>query len=145
MKKKITIQIKKLHPEAIIPSYAHDGDAGLDIYSLMEVEIPCGTRAIIDTGISIQLPSGYVSLIWDKSGLAVKNGLKVLGGVCDSNYRGEYKVILLNTSNESYKVEKGNKIAQILIQKVENVNIEEVKELNETIRGEGRFGSTGLK
>ena len=145
MNNQITIKIKKLNPDAILPSYAHDGDAGLDLYSSEDIDIPWGTRMMIPTGISIELPKGYVSLIWDKSGLAAKNGLKVLGGVCDCNYRGEYKVILLNTSNESYKVLKGNKIAQILIQPVEQVKIEEVKDLTDTTRGEGGFGSTGLK
>ena len=99
---------------------------------------------MISTGISIELPKGYVSLVWDKSGIAYKFGIKVLGGVCDCNYRGEYKVILLNTSKEPYKINKGNKVAQILIQPVQQAIIEETSALTETTRGAGAFGSTGL-
>lgn len=138
------IKIKKINSDAIIPKYSHDGDAGMDIYSIEEFIIKSHERKIISTGIAIELPEGYVSLIWDKSGLASKNGVTTLGGVIDSGYRGEYKIILLNISNEDFKIIKGQRIAQILIQKIERAEIEEVKELNESSRGAGRFGSTGL-
>jgi len=138
------VKIKKLSPEAVLPSYALEGDAGLDIYALEDSEVSPGARAMIPTGVAIEIPKGYVALVWDKGGIAYKNGIKTMAGVCDSNYRGEYKIIILNTSKEIFKVKKGNKIAQILIQKVEQAEIEEVKDLSDTERGSGGFGSTGL-
>ena len=139
----IQVKIKKLNPQAKIPSYAHEGDAGLDIHSIEDLTILSNERKLIATGISMALPDGYVSLVWDKSGLAAKNGITVLGGVIDSHYRGEYKIILFNTTKEPFEIKKGDKIAQILIQKVERAIIEEVAELEETSRGFGGFGSTG--
>ena len=141
----IKLKIKKLHNDAIIPHYVHDGDAGLDLYSVEEVLIFPNERKIIPTGISMEFPQDYVALIWDKSGLAGNYGLKVMGGVIDCNYRGEYKVILFNTSNKEYLVKKGEKIAQLLIQPVILAEIEETSNLSDSIRGEGGFGSTGLK
>ncbi len=139
------IKIKKLHPDAIIPKYAHEGDAGMDLYSIEEITIPSGKRIIIPTGISIELPKNYVSLIWGKSGLASKNGIAILAGVIDSGYRGEYKVVLLNTSDEDYTIGKAQKIAQLLIQKVETAEIKQVDELTDSSRKDGGFGSTGLR
>lgn len=138
------IKIKKLNPDAIIPSYAHKGDAGLDIFSIENKVIKSGERKVIGTGISVEFEEGYVALVWDKSGLAGNEGLKTMGGVIDNNYRGEYKIIIYNTSEKDYEVKKGQKIAQILIQKVINAEIEEVESLSETERGKGGFGSTGL-
>ena len=140
---KMKIKIKKLNSEATLPRYAHVGDAGMDFFSCEDVSIKSGERKLIGTGLSIELPEGYVSLIWDKSGLAAKNGLTVLGGVIEYTYRGEYGVILLNTSDEEYHLKKGDKIAQLLIQKIETAEIEEVEELSDSVRGEGGFGSTG--
>lgn len=138
------IKIKKLHPDAVIPNYAHPGDAGMDLYSIEEDFIlRPGERKMVGTGISAELPEGYVALIWDKSGVGSK-GIKRLGGVIDCHYRGEYKVVLINLSNEDYEIKKKQKIAQVLIQKIENPEIEIVEELSETPRGEGGFGSTGL-
>jgi len=139
------IKIKKLKPEAIIPSYAHEGDAGMDIYSCEDVLIKAGERAIISSGIALEFPKDYVALVWDKSGLAAKNGIKTMAGVGDSGYRGEYKIVLLNTGKEDYQVRKGDKICQILIQPIEQVEIEEVSELGDSERGDGGFGSSGLK
>jgi dUTP pyrophosphatase len=139
------IQIKKLHEDAIIPKYAHNSDAGMDLFSIEELILKPGHRVGVKTGISIGLPQGYVSLIWDKSGVAFKSGIKTMAGVLDSGYRGEYIVVLLNVSNQDFEIKKGQKIAQVLIQKIENPEIEEVKELSETSRGEGGFGSTGLQ
>ena len=140
----MNIKIKKLNPDAIIPSYAHEGDAGMDIYSSEDVIINPGKRIGVGTGISVELPLGYVALVWDKSGHAFKSGIKTMAGVMDAGYRGEYKIILLNTSEEAFEIKKGQKIAQILIQKVEHPEIEEIQELSETSRGLGGFGSTGL-
>jgi len=93
----------------------------------------------------LELPAGAVSLIWDKSGLATKHGLHLLGGVIDSGYRGEYKVIMINLGSKPYKVEKGDKIGQLLIQPVMKVSIRQVKKLSNSGRGKGGFGSTGRK
>ena len=140
----VEIKIKKLHSNAIIPNYAHKGDAGMDIYSCEDTIIYPKQRKAVSTGISIALPENYVSLVWDKSGIALKQGITTLAGVCDSGYRGEYKIVLLNTTTKNYKIKKGQKIAQILIQKIETPEIKEVENLDETSRGDGGFGSTGL-
>ena len=98
----VKIQIKRLNPEAIIPKYAHPGDAGMDLHSVEEDFIlKPGEKRIVGTGLSIELPEGYVSLVWDKSGIGAK-GIKTLGGVIEHTYRGEYKIILLNLSQEGY-------------------------------------------
>ncbi len=140
---KITLKIKKLAEDAEVPFYAHDGDAGLDLYAIQDVTVVPGARVMVPTGIAMAIPKGYVGLVWDKSGLSMRNGLKTLGGVIDSGYRGEIMVGIANISNEEYTIEKGHKVAQLLIQKVEHAEIEEVAELDNTVRGEGGFGSTG--
>ncbi len=140
----VRIKIKKLSLDAIIPSYAHEGDAGMDLFSSEEIVIAGGERKLVKTGISIELPEGFVALIWDKSGLALKNGIKTMGGVIEHTYRGEYGIILFNSSKEDFKIKKGQKIAQILIQPIFTANIEEVEELTKTKRGSSGFGSTGL-
>ncbi|OHA83496.1 MAG: deoxyuridine 5'-triphosphate nucleotidohydrolase [Candidatus Yonathbacteria bacterium RIFCSPLOWO2_01_FULL_47_33b] len=137
------LKIKKLHTDAKVPSYAHPGDAGFDLYAIEEVAIPVGVRVLIGTGIAMDIPDGFVGLIWDKSGLSTTHGLKTLGGVVDAGYRGEVKVGMVNLGTEEYTISAGHKIAQMLIQKVERAEIIEVAELSETVRGEGGFGSTG--
>lgn len=139
------IKIKKLKPEAMLPSYAHDGDAGMDIYSCEDILIKAGERAVVSSGIAIEFPKNYVVLVWDKGGLAAKNGIKTMAGVGDSGYRGEYKIVLLNTSKKDYQIRKGDKICQILIQPVEKAEIDEVSELSSTERGKNGFGSTGIR
>ncbi len=127
-----------------MPSFAHTSDAGMDLFTLESIEIRAGTRILIPTGLSMAIPEGYVGLIWDKSGLSNKGGLKVLGGVVDAGYRGEILVGLLNTSDADYIFEAGQKIAQMIIQKVEHPEFIEVSELDSTERGNGAFGSTGV-
>ncbi len=139
------LKFKKLDKEAKIGSYAYKGDAGLDLFSNQEVILKPFERKTISTGIALEIPKGYVGLIWDKSGIASKIGLKTMGGVIDSNYRGEIKIVVFNTSKEEVKIEKGQKIAQMLIQKVEQAKILEVEELSETERNEKGFGSSGIK
>lgn len=139
----MNLHIKKLHPKAKLPTYAHPGDAGMDIYALEEVVVEAGKRALIKTGIAMAIPAGYVGLLWDKSGLANKHGLTIIGGVIDAGYRGEILVGLLNTTEESHTFELGDKVTQMLIQPVISPTLVEVEELDETTRGEGRFGSTG--
>lgn len=140
----LQIKIKKLHPDAIIPNYAHETDAGMDLYSIEEITIPAGERVVIGTGIAIELPKDYVVLVWDKSGLAANHGITTMAGVGDSGYRGEYKIILLNTSYDNYTIKKHQKIAQILIQKIERLKIKETNHLSDSSRGKDGFGSTGL-
>lgn len=137
------LKIKKLHNDAIVPKFAHPGDAGMDVFSVERVEIKPSERVQIKTGLAFEIPKGCVGLIWDKSGLSHKHGLKMLGGVVDSGYRGEVMLGVINLSKETYILEKGHKVAQILIQKVEHPDIVEVTELSETKRGKGGFGSTG--
>jgi dUTP pyrophosphatase len=139
----LKIKVKKLVSNAIIPNYAHNTDAGMDIYSCENLIIKPKHRTIVKTGISMEFPENYVALVWDKSGLAAK-GITSIAGVIDSGYRGEYKIILLNIGSKNYKIKKGQKIAQILIQPIVQGEIEEVKELNESSRGEKGFGSSGL-
>ena len=139
----MTLHIKKLHPGAVLPKYGREGDAGLDLSATENVIIPPSERRTIATGIAIAIPPGFAGLIWDRSGLAAKHGIKSMGGVIDANYRGEIKVILHNLSNEPFTVEKGMRIAQLLIQPVQQKEIVEVNNLDETERNEQGFGSTG--
>jgi dUTP pyrophosphatase len=141
----MVIKIKKLDPEVKIPCYANNHDAGMDFYAHETGIIKPNERKLISTGISMAIPPGFVGLIWDKSGIASKHGLKTMAGVIDSGYRGEIKILLHNLSNQDYLINKGEKIAQMLIQPIVQKKIELVEELNETDRGEGGFGSTGLK
>ena len=140
------IQIRRINELATIPSYAHEGDAGMDLYSIDEVEIAPGETSLIHTGITIQLPQGTEAQIRPRSGLALKHSVTVLNtpGTIDEGYRGEIGVILINHSKNTFKVVKGMKIAQMVIKPVLRVEIEEVNELTQTSRGQGGFGSTGM-
>ncbi len=137
------LKIKKLDKNVKLPSYAYPGDAGMDLYSNEDYTLGRGERHLFKLGFATEFPEGYVGIIKDRSGLAAKAGLTVLGGVIDSGYRGEWGVVLLNTGQKPYEVKKGDKIAQCLIQKVERVKIREVDHLLRHDRGEGGFGSTG--
>ena len=137
------IKIKKIHPDAMIPNYAHPGDAGMDLYINEAVELEPGERKSIPLGIAIEIPEGYVGLILDKSGLSHKYGIKGFGGVIDSGYRGEWHAGVMNLSDKYFKFEKGHRIGQFLVQKVEYVELEEVVELSDSSRGKGGLGSTG--
>lgn len=139
------IKVKKLKDDAKLPTHGHPGDAGMDFYCIHEVVFKPGKQERVHTGVAIEIPDGYVGLIWDKSGTSFNLGLKVMGGVMDSSYRGEVIMSLLNTSNKEVRLEKGQKVAQMLIQKFEHCDIMEVSELSKTVRGEGREGSTGHK
>ncbi|MCX6809627.1 MAG: dUTP diphosphatase [Candidatus Berkelbacteria bacterium] len=138
------LKIKKLSPDAKIPNFAREGDAGLDLYSMDSIAIPAGSRAGIQTGIALEIPEGKAGLIWDRAGLSSKQGLKVLGGVIDSGYRGEIIVTLANISREPVELPKGSKIAQIIIQPFEKPEIEIADELSESERGENGFGSSDI-
>ncbi len=137
------LQIKTLRPEATLPSFAHDTDAGLDLHTTQDIELQPGELVAVPTGICFAIPIGYVGLIWDKSGVAIKRGLKTMGGVIDAGYRGEVFVGLVNTGTTTQTFAAGDKVAQMVIQKIEQPTLELVTELDETPRGEGAFGSTG--
>ena len=141
----VKIKIQKRHPDAIIPKYKRPGDAGMDLHSPENYLIGPGQRMLVPTGISIELPPGYVSLIKDRSGLAYKKGITTLGGVIEHTYRGIYGVVILNTGKENFVIEKGDRIAQVLIMPIVTAEVEEVEELSESVRGEGGFGSSGIK
>ena len=138
------IRVKKLEKEAKLPARGQAGDAGFDLFSTQDLILKPGERVSCKTGLAIQIPSGYAGLIWDKGGPSHKFGIKVLGGVFDSNYTGEYLIGLINLSQEDFVIKVGQKIAQILVQKVEDPVFVETDELQETPRGDGRFGSTGI-
>ncbi len=138
------IKFKKLNSNAIIPSFGRAGDAGMDIYCDADVVVAPKKIIAVSTGISMELPSGFVALVWDRSGLALKNGIKTMGGVLDSGYRGEIKIIMTNLSDEKLEIKKGSRVAQMLIQKYEVLDIEVVEELSGSERGEGGFGSSGV-
>ena len=143
---KMLLKVEKIHKDAIIPCYAHEGDAGLDLYSIEEVVINPGETALIKTGIRIELPSQTEAQVRPRSGLALKFGITVLNtpGTIDEGYRGEIGVILINHGKNSFTVEKGMKIAQMVVKPVWKVDVMEIEELSSTERGNGGFGSTGL-
>ena len=126
-----------------IPSYAHPGDAGADLKASESLIVPARGQALVSTGLCIELPEGHAGLIWPRSGLAVKHSLDSGAGVIDAKYRGEIKVLLFNHSDENFTIEPGDRIAQLLVQKVENINFLPVESLDETERNLGGFGSTG--
>ncbi len=136
------IKVKRIHEDAKLPLYQHQGDAGLDLFSSIDYVLASGEVKPVPSGIKIAVSEGYVGLVWDKSGISLK-GVHRLAGVIDSGYRGEVRVVLVNLGNESFVIKKGMKIAQLLIQAIVQVKVVEVEELEETSRGEGGFGSTG--
>jgi len=136
------LKIRRIHPEAKLPSYGHKGDAGLDLFSCADDVLGAGEVKAIRTGIKVAIPRGYVGLIWDKSGISLK-GVHKLAGVVDAGYRGEVQVVMINLGNTPYEIKTGMKIAQMLIQPISEVEVIEVEDLDDTLRGEGGFGSTG--
>ncbi|MCL4499433.1 MAG: dUTP diphosphatase [Chloroflexi bacterium] len=140
------INLKRLDRDLSVPRYAREGDAGCDLFSRVDVVLGPGERALVPTGIAIAIPDGYAGFVQPKSGLALNHGISIVNtpGLIDSRYRGEIGVILINTDQvEPYIVSRGDKIAQLVIEKVEHVLFDEVDELDETVRGAGGFGSTG--
>lgn len=146
MSDNLRIKIKKIKESAILPHYAHEGDAGVDLYSTEDYVLRPGQRVLVSTGLSMAIPKGYEGQVRPKSGLALKHGISVCNspGTIDSGYHGEIGVISINHSNEEFKIEKGTKIAQMIFNKVEEAEFEEVEDLDNTKRGEEGFGSTGL-
>lgn len=142
----MTLKFKLIHPDAILPEYAHPGDAGMDVRSVDDLTIKPGERALVHTGLVMMLPAGYEAQVRPRSGLALKKGVTVLNtpGTIDEGYRGEVGVILANFGSEDFVVSKGDKIAQIVVAPVTIAQIVETAEVDETERGEGGFGSTGV-
>ena len=142
------IPLKRLDKELPLPKRAHTGDAGADLYSAETITLEPGQRALVGTGVALALPLGTVGLIHPRSGLAAKHGLSIVNtpGTVDAQYRGELKVCLVNTDrSEPFTVERGMRIAQLVVQRVELVDFVEVEALDETVRGDGGYGSTGTK
>ncbi len=144
----VNVNIKRLDPEVELPRYSYEGDAGLDIRANESVDIPPHERALISTGLAIALPDGYAGFMQPRSGMALKRGLSIANtpGLIDAHYRGELKVIAVNLDpRETVHIERGERIAQLVIQEVPLVKLIEVDELDETDRGEGGFGSSGTR
>lgn len=140
------VKVKLLNPYASLPKYARVGDAGFDLESADDVLLFPGQRKLVSTGIALEIPLGYVGLVHPRSGLAHKYGISIVNapGVIDSGYRGEIKVNLINLSDGIVELQIGDRIAQMLIQAVEQVDFEKVDELNHSVRGVNGHGSTGL-
>ena len=138
--------VKRLSPTAILPGYAHPGDAGLDLFAAVAVSLEPGERKLVGTGLSIELPPNTEAQVRPRSGLALKSGITVLNtpGTVDHGYRGEVGVILINHGRERFDVQPGMKIAQMVIAPFVHVSVEEAGELSGTARGQGGFGSTGV-
>lgn len=145
---KLEIPVQKVNESATIPAYAHDGDAGVDLYAVADITVRPGERALVPTGLKMAIPHGYEGQVRPKSGLALKHGITVLNtpGTVDAPYRGEVGVIVINHDPKSvYEVKKGDKIAQMVFNKVEYAVFSEVSVLDATSRGAGGYGSTGKR
>ncbi|MFW9835841.1 MAG: dUTP diphosphatase [Candidatus Thorarchaeota archaeon] len=141
----VKVRVKRLSPDAKIPTAARIGDVAFDLYSMIDYELRPRERFAVPTGIAVEIPQGYEGQVRPRSGLALKEGVTVLNtpGTIDSGYRGEVKTIMINHNDESFKISKGMRISQLAIRPVPNVEFVEVDELSDTERGEGGFGSTG--
>jgi dUTP pyrophosphatase len=129
--------------EGELPAYSSEGAAGADLHAAEDVTLAAGARAAVATGLHLEIPVGHVGLIWPRSGLAVRHGLDTLAGVIDSDYRGEVRVVLVNHGPETVRLARGDRIAQLLVQRVERGAFMRVDSLVESERGQGGFGSTG--
>ena len=142
----MTLRFARLHPGARPPAQAHEGDAGYDLHAAEDVRLGPGERASVGTGIAVAIPEGCAGLVLPRSGLAAKHGIALVNapGLIDSGYRGEVRVLLLNTDrDEPFEVAVGDRIAQLLLVRFESGPAEELDSLEETVRGAGGFGSTG--
>lgn len=143
----VNVEILLVAEPGFEPTYAQPGDAGADLKSTEDVVIPAGTWKLVGTGVKVAMPDGYVGLVHPRSGLAAKQGVTVLNtpGTVDAGYRGEIKVNLYNASSQDFQVNRGDRIAQLVFQKVERARFVSVETLPETARGEAGFGSTGTR
>lgn len=145
--KSIAVSLKRLDPSVELPSYAYEGDAGLDLRSNIDIDLAPFERALIPTGLAIAIPDGFAGFVQPRSGLAIKRGFSIVNtpGLIDAHYRGELMIIGINLdSRESIHIARGERIAQLVIQEVPTVNLVEVEELDETDRGSCGFGSSGV-
>lgn len=142
----MTVRFKRLCPDAVLPAYAHSGDAGMDLRSVDDLEISPGARALVHTGLVMVLPPGWEAQVRPRSGLALKHGVTVLNtpGTIDAGYRGEVGVILANLGDAPFAVKKGDRIAQVVVAPVTTAAVEETDVVDDTDRGGGGFGSTGV-
>ena len=142
----MTVKFQKTHPDAVLPSYAHPGDAGMDVCACAALTIGPGARALVPTGLIMELPAGTEAQMRPRSGLALKHGVTLLNtpGTIDEGYRGELGVILINLGQEPFSVAPGMRIAQMVIAPVLRAEVEAVGGVSETVRGAGGFGSTGV-
>jgi dUTP pyrophosphatase len=142
----VEVLIQRLDPDLPPPAYAHPGDAGADLYARTDVELLPGERAVVPTGLAIALPDGYAAFVHPRSGLAARLGVTLVNapGTIDAGYRGEIKVTLLNTDTKNaVRLSRGDRIAQLVIQRVERARFHEVERLPGSVRGDNGFGSTG--
>ncbi len=139
------LDVRRLDPDLPLPTYAHPGDAGLDLFAADTTTLRPGERALIPAGVAIAIPDGFVGLVHPRSGLAVDHGLTVLNapGTIDAGYRGEVKVLLINLGQDPVEVRHGERIAQLVLMRIGTVDVREVDRLDTTSRGSGGFGSTG--
>ena len=145
---RLVLPIKRLDSDVILPSYAYEGDAGLDLRANVDVDIAPFERKLIPTGLAVAIPEGFAGFVQPRSGLALKSGLSMANtpGLIDAHYRGELKVIAVNLdANEAIHISKGERIAQLVIRRVPVVSLMEVDELDKTDRGTGGFGSSGVQ
>jgi dUTP pyrophosphatase len=143
----LSLPVRRLDSEVPLPSYAHDGDAGLDIAAAADVELVPGERAAVPTGLAVAIPTGWVGLVHPRSGLARRQGITVVNapGTIDAGYRGEIQVLLVNLGRDRVTLRRGERIAQLVLQRVGRATVVEVDDLDDTARGSGGFGSTGLE
>ncbi len=141
---KVKVKIKKIHPDAKIPIYGSEEAAAFDVYSIEDKEIMSGKTEVIRTGICLEIEEGYCYQFWDRSGIGIK-GIHHFAGLIDSDYRGEFRIVLHNSTSETFKVSKGDRIVQVAIVPIVRAEFEEVQELNESERGSGGFHSTGRR
>lgn len=141
----VVLKIRRHDPDVPVPSYAHPGDAGLDLASWEDVTIEPGQRVAVGTGLTVAVPGGWVGLVHPRSGLALTHGVTVVNapGTIDAGYRGELKVLLVNLGDAPVEIARGDRIAQLLLQRIGRAVVAETDDLDETARGEGGFGSTG--
>ena len=142
----VDVLVHRLDPQLSLPAYAHAGDAGADLVTAVDVELPPGERAVLPTGISIAIPEGYAAFVHPRSGLAARHGVSLVNapGTIDSGYRGEIQVVLVNGDpRETLRLRRGDRIAQLVIQAVERAIFTEVATLPDSVRAAGGFGSTG--
>ncbi len=143
---RLTIAVRRLDPGLPLPAYAHPGDAGADLYAAVDVRLDPGQRATVPTGLAIALPDGFAAFVHPRSGLAARHGVTVVNapGTVDAGYRGEIRVTLLNTDTDTpVTIARGDRIAQMVIQRVERAEFVEADTLPDSVRGAGGFGSTG--